>query len=123
MRLAVLRGQIDVQLAGGGSFLQIQARGGSPDSASWIANGVADAFVRYLQMQRDDGSKRAVTSLNRQVYDLRDQIATKESAAAELVSKNQVPASATSQREHSQSLSSVDSAFQAAPLARYAARP
>ncbi|HKC51493.1 MAG TPA: polysaccharide biosynthesis tyrosine autokinase, partial [Myxococcota bacterium] len=122
MRLGVLRGQIDVQLAGGGSFLQIQARGGSPDSASWIANGVADAFVRYLQMQRDDGSKRAVTWLNRQVYELRDQIATKESAAAELVSKNQVPASATSQGEDSDSLASIDTSFQAARIDLYAAR-
>jgi succinoglycan biosynthesis transport protein ExoP len=122
MRLGDLRGQIDVQLAGGGSFLQIKARGSGPDSASWIANAVADAYVRYLQTQRDDGSKRAVTWLNQQVYELRDQIANKESTAAELVSKNQVPASATSQGEESESLAGVDTAFQAARIDLFATR-
>jgi capsular exopolysaccharide synthesis family protein len=124
MRLDVLRGQIEVQMSGGGSFLQIKARGGSPDSATWIANGVADAYVRYLQIQHDDASKRAVTWLNQQVYELRDQIASKESAVADLVAKNLVSpsAAAAGQGEDSNSLATVDTAVQTARIDLMAAR-
>jgi capsular exopolysaccharide synthesis family protein len=122
MRLDLLRGQIDVQLAGGGSFLQIKARGGSAESATWIANSVADAYVRYLQVQRDDSSKRAVTWLNQQVYELRDGIANKESAAAELVAKNQVSPSAVGQGENNDSVASVDGSIQTARIDLMATR-
>ena len=122
MRLELLRSQIDVQLTGGGSFLQIRARGSSGESATWIANGVADAYVRYLQTQRDDASKRAITWLNQQIYELRGQIANKESAVADLVAKNQVSPSAASQDKEDDSLASVDSALQTARIDLLATR-
>jgi polysaccharide biosynthesis transport protein len=123
IRIDNLRQQIEVMLAGGGTFLQIKARGGSPESATWLANGVADAYVRYLQVQRDDASKRAITWLNQQVYELRDQIASKESAAAELVAKNQVSPSAVSHdKDASDPLSALDTQMQAAHIDLLGAR-
>jgi len=123
LRINNLRRQIEVQLAGGGTFLQILARGGSPEAATWLANGVADSYVRYMQIQRDDASKRAVTWLNQQIYELRDQIASKESAAAELVAKNQVSPSAVSHdKDAADPLSALDSQLQAARIDLLGAR-
>ena len=123
LRIENLRKQIEVELAGGGTFLEIKARGGSPESATWLANGLADSYVRYLQIQRDDASKRAVTWLNQQIYELRDQIASKESAAAELVAKNQVsPSSFSHEKDASDPLSTLDSQLQTARIDLLGAR-
>ncbi|HTO71964.1 MAG TPA: polysaccharide biosynthesis tyrosine autokinase [Myxococcota bacterium] len=123
IRIEVLREMIDVQLSGGGTFLQIRARGASPDAAAWLANGVADSYVRYLQIQRDDASKRAVTWLNQQIYELRDQIGSKESAAAELVAKNGVsPSVAVRDKDNNDSVSTVDGALQSARIDLLGAR-
>ncbi|HTO53296.1 MAG TPA: polysaccharide biosynthesis tyrosine autokinase [Myxococcota bacterium] len=124
LRIESLRGNLDVQLAGGGSFLRIKAVSDNPAGATFLANSVADSYVRYLQSEKDEGSRRAMTFLNQQIYDLRQQIADKESASAELVAKNQVSPSALSNGSDGEgsSLSIVDSSLQTARIELVAAR-
>jgi capsular exopolysaccharide synthesis family protein len=122
MRIEFLRTNLDVRLAGGGSFLQIKATAPNAAGATFIANGVADAYVRYLQSERDTASKRAMTFLNQQIYELREHIADKEGSLADLVSRNQVSPSAMSRGDENNTLASVDGALQTAKIELVAAR-
>ncbi len=60
----------------------------SGGGATFLANAVADAYVKYVGDQREEASRRAVAWLNQQVYELREQAARKEQALSEIVSTN-----------------------------------
>ncbi|HTO06168.1 MAG TPA: polysaccharide biosynthesis tyrosine autokinase [Myxococcota bacterium] len=125
LRIESLRSNLEVYLAGGGSYLRIQARADNPAGATFLANSVADAYVRHLQNERDSASRRAMTFLNQQIYELRQQIADKESASGELVSRNGVSPSAVTKSEDggsSSGLTSVDTSLQTARIELVAAR-
>src|SRR5262249_51349168 len=102
------------------------SRADNPAGATFLANSVADAYVRHLQNERDEASRRAMTFLNQQIYELRQQIADKESASAELVARNGVSPSAVQTKGEEGSggggLSSVDASLQTARIELVAAR-
>ena len=83
-RIEVLRRIASASITGGGSYLSITASGNSAGAATFLANAVADAYVKHQEETRDQASRRAVAWLNQQVYELRDQAARKEQALAEL---------------------------------------
>ncbi|MFI5314435.1 MAG: GumC family protein [Myxococcota bacterium] len=126
-RIDVLRNNLVVSLAGGGSFLQIKATAPTPPGATFLANSVADSYVRYLESERDSASKRAMTFLNQQVYELREQIANKEGALADLVARNLVSPSALAPTKEEggnspNSLASIDGALQTSRIELMSAR-
>ncbi len=87
LRIAGVRRAITVQGQGGATALLISARRGDPAFAAFLANAVADAFVRYRQDQREHASRRAITWLSQQTYELRERITRRELAIAGLVAK------------------------------------
>jgi len=91
LRIEVLRRSLRVALAGGGDYLAVTATSSTAPAAAFIANAVAGAYVRHLAEQREAASHRAVTWLNQQIYELRDQTSRKEQAAAELISQGLNP--------------------------------
>jgi capsular exopolysaccharide synthesis family protein len=125
LRIDSLRSSIETYLAGGGAFLRISARAENAAGATFLANSVADAYVRHLQNERDAASRRAMTFLNQQIYELRQQIADKESASADLVAKGVSPSAVTTKGEEggsSSSLGGVDASLQTARIELVAAR-
>ena len=82
LRLEAMRQSLRVGLAGGKDFLAVTAAGTTGPNAAFLANAVAESYVRYLANQREAASQRAVTWLNQQIYELRDQTARKEQSAA-----------------------------------------
>ncbi len=87
-RIDSLRRTFTASVTDGGSYVAITAVGGSPGGATFIANAVADAFVKHQEDQRDQASRRAIAWLNQQVYELREQAARKEQALSEIATTN-----------------------------------
>ena len=103
-----LRSVVSVVLEGGGSYLRITAAGGTGGGATFLANAVADAYVKYEEDQREEASRRAVGWLNQQVYELREQIARKEQTLGEIVSTNSLSISALEESGSQPSTSALD---------------
>jgi capsular exopolysaccharide synthesis family protein len=91
LRLETLRDSLRVGLAGGGAYLAVTATARTAASAAFLANAVSDAYLRHVSERREAASQRAVAWLNQQIYELRDQTARKEQAAAELISQGLNP--------------------------------
>lgn len=93
-RIEVLRRIIQTSVDGGGSYLNITSAGSNPGAATFVANAVADAYVKHQEDQREQASRRAIAWLNQQIYELRDQAARKEQALTEIVTTNNLSLSA-----------------------------
>lgn len=118
-RIDILRHIASAAITGGGSYLAISASGNSAGAATFLANAVADAYVKHQEETRDQASRRAVEWLNQQVYELRDQAARKEAALAELITSNNLSAAALSEDStgsQSSPLEEVDSDLQEARI-------
>lgn len=87
-RVELLRKIVQVTVTGGGNYLTIVAAGNNGGSATFLANAVADAYVKYEVDQRDEASRRAVAWLNQQVYELREQAVRKEQVLNEIATTN-----------------------------------
>jgi len=118
-RIEVLRRMATAAITGGGNYLAITANGNSAGAATFLANAVADAYVKHQLEQRDQASRRAVEWLNQQVYELRDQASRKEVALAELMASNNLSAAALGEEsDHTQpsALEDVESELQEARI-------
>jgi succinoglycan biosynthesis transport protein ExoP len=90
-RIDLLRKFILLGFAEG--YLRITASSGSSDGATFLANAVADAYVKHQEESRERASRRAIAWLNQQVYELREQAARKEQTLAEIATTNNLPLS------------------------------
>jgi len=90
-RIELLRRFVSIGFAEG--YLRVTAVGASPDSATFLANAVADAYVKYQEESRERASRRAIAWLNQQVYELREQAARKETTLGEIATQNNLPLS------------------------------
>ncbi len=87
-RIQLLARMMQVTVSGGGTYLNITASGNTPGGATFIANAVADAYVKYEAEQREEASRRAVAWLNQQVYEMREQAVRKEQTLGEIIATN-----------------------------------
>jgi capsular exopolysaccharide synthesis family protein len=76
-----------LEFESGSSILGITASGGDADQVTFLANTAADAMVAYDSDRRDSASRRAMTWLNNQIFELRGQIDRKKEALTELVER------------------------------------
>lgn len=119
LRVELLARMVQVTLSGGGTYLKITAAGNSPGGATFIANAVADAYVKYEAEQREEASRRAVAWLNQQVYEMREQAMRKEQTLAEIVATNNLSLGSLEQggdSTQSGQLESVESELQIARI-------
>ena len=93
LRLEILRRTLRVRLGGGGDYVLITGAGPSAASAAFVANAIAKAYVSHLAEQREAASQRAVTWLNQQIYELRDQTSRKEQATTDMIAQGLNPRS------------------------------
>ncbi len=96
-RIDILSRIVVADVSGGGNYLTITAAGGSGSSATFLANAVADAYVKYGAEQREEASRRAVAWLNQQIYEMREHAVRKEQTLGEIVSTNNLSLAALEQ--------------------------
>ena len=114
-RVEMLARIVVATVSGGGTYLKISSAGGTPGGATFIANAVADAYVKYEAEQREEASRRAVAWLNQQVYEMREQAVRKEQTLGEIVASNNLSLSSLEQggdQASGTALESVESELQ-----------
>jgi succinoglycan biosynthesis transport protein ExoP len=122
MRLEALRRVLRVGLAGGKDFLAVTATGSTGANAAFLANAVAEAYVRYLANQRESASQRAVAWLNQQIYELRDQTTRKEQAVADLVAQGLNPRAFSAKGDEDPALALLEQEIQGTRIELAAAK-
>ncbi len=117
-RVELLGRIVVATLSGGGTYLKITAAGGTPGGATFIANAVADAYVTYETERRAEASRRAVTWLNQQVYEMREQAVRKEQTLGEIVSTNNLSLASLEQGGDSVQSTAIDEVESELQIAR-----
>jgi polysaccharide biosynthesis transport protein len=86
-RIEGVKSQLTIELDGSGAFMSIAAAGRSPDSATFLANAVADAVVEYKKDEQDESYDHTVTWLNTQVLELRERIEGNQATLSQHIQK------------------------------------
>jgi len=113
IQLEALRKTLKVGLGGGGDYILFTASAQAASAAALIANSAAESYMKHVADRRDAASYRAVTWLNQQIYESRDQIARKEEAVSALLADGLNPRAFASRESKDSPLDTLEKDIQA----------
>ncbi|MCP4007859.1 MAG: polysaccharide biosynthesis tyrosine autokinase [bacterium] len=110
MRVQQLMSRIEVEGDGGGTVLRIAAWGFDPVEVTFLSNATADALADYRRDQHSGASRKALTWLNEQTYELRRRSDDRQRAIDDLVRQSGISIDTSSAAKRDELQKQVDAA-------------
>jgi polysaccharide biosynthesis transport protein len=120
LRIELLRRSIE--LTSEDSILRITAYGRSPEQVTFLANSIADSVLKHGTDRREEASRRAMSWLNTQIFDLRGKIDRQKEAITDLVARTGIKPEEFAQPNRVSERSELDSELQTSQVQLYAMR-
>lgn len=120
LRIELLRRSLE--LTSEDSILRITAYGRTPEQVTFLANAVADSTLKHGTDRREEASRRAMSWLNTQVFDLRGKIDRQKEAIDDLVKRTGIKPEDLAQPNRTSERSEIETELQSSQVQLYAMR-